>query len=357
MATDTVFSLPSMAPQSTSSADLENATGFEDGEKLQAEEDDKSSSLSELGDRAAMEHSSRAGSEVNDTEAETERLEDSPQKQRRHQDVILSSINGTNGDHQNQPVAHTLPEKIVSPGQSSALNVSIRMADRASGLGSKGERLEQTSDTSSLEDSGGESDKALAPTLPIPMKRKRSRFEEDSASDHDTIREPSTKAMKLFDNNAAEVSANLDAGIASDLPSVNCDLQVIADTAISPSNEDQPRKPRALPKQKHNKGKRKGRRTRNGEPTTAENAASGAENTVEHHENAEVTYSNEEDTHMGNMARGIEAETPVKTEECKRIHDRFRWKRLTHYHTVVEKKSAMDSLSAIEKCFARLRDK
>ncbi len=28
-----------------------------------------------------------------------------------------------------------------------------------------------------------------------------------------------------------------------------------------------------------------------------------------------------------------------------------------HNETVVEKRSAMDSLSAIEKCFARLRDK
>lgn len=31
--------------------------------------------------------------------------------------------------------------------------------------------------------------------------------------------------------------------------------------------------------------------------------------------------------------------------------------KLIHDYTVVEKKSAMDSLSAIEKCFARLRDK
>lgn len=99
-----------------SSADLGNATGIEDAERLQAEEDDRSSSLSELGDRAGMVHSPHTGSEANDTEAETERLEDSPQKQRRHQDVLLTSTNGAYDDHQNLPVAHTLPANIDSPG-------------------------------------------------------------------------------------------------------------------------------------------------------------------------------------------------------------------------------------------------
>lgn len=102
-----------------SSAGLENATGLEDGERLQPEEDDRSSSLSELGDRAGMVHSPRTGSEANDTEAETERLEDSPQKQR-HQDVLLTSTNGAYGDHQNLPIAHTLPANIDSPGLFSA---------------------------------------------------------------------------------------------------------------------------------------------------------------------------------------------------------------------------------------------
>ena len=119
MATDAVLTIPtipSTAPQSFSSADLQIANGLADGEKLQAEEDDRSSSLSELGDRAGITHSSRAGSEANDTEAETERLEDSPQKQRRQQDVVLTSTNGAYGDHQNQPVAHTLSANIDSPG-------------------------------------------------------------------------------------------------------------------------------------------------------------------------------------------------------------------------------------------------
>lgn len=314
-----------MSPRTLLGADPENVTGIEDGEKKQAEEDDRSSSLSELGDRAGNEHSSRAGSEADDTEAETERLEDSPRKQRRQQDVVLTSTNGTYGDHQNQSIARTLPEEIASPGQSSTENTPLEIADYTSGPGSEGERHEQTSDISSLEDSGEESGKDSSPTLSMPMKRKRSVFEEDSASDQDTMREHSTKATKLFDNDAAEASAKLDTEIAADVPALECDLQVIVDTAITPSNEEQPRKPQALTKQKHKKGKRKGKKTPNDESVNAENAGSGAESTVEHGGNAETMYSNEEDAQMENMAEGVEVENPVKMEECKRIHDRFRW--------------------------------
>ena len=322
MATDTVITLPNTAPQTMSSADFEHATDLEDGDRQQAEEDDRSSSLSEPG----IEHSSRAASEANDTEAETERLEDSPQKQIKHQDVFLTSTNGSYGDHQKQSVARTLPEKFASPGQSSTEIILVESADRASGLGPEGERLEQTSGISSLEDSGEESGKDFSPTSPLPMKRKRSSFEEDSASDQDTMCEPSAKAMKLFDSNPAEASAKLDTEIPPDIPVVDCDLSVTADTAVSPSNEEQPRKPQALPKQKHKKGKRKGKRTSNDEPANAENAGSGVESTVDHGGNAEAMYSNEEDAQMENMAEGVEAENPVKLEERKRIRDWFRWK-------------------------------
>lgn len=322
MATDNVVSVPITAPQNMSSADLKNAAGADDGQKLQAEEDDKSSSLSELEDRGGIEHSSHDASEANDTEAETERLEDSPQKQRGHQDVVLTSTNGAYGDQLKQSIARILPETIVNPGP-----------------GSEGERHEQTSDISSLEDSGEESSKGVSRRLSIPTKRRRSSFEEDSASDPGNLREPSTKAMKLFDNNAAEASAKMDTEFAPNILAADCDTQVVADTAISPTNEEQPRMHQAQSKQKHKKGKRKGKRTPKDEPASAENADSDAESSVEHGGNAEAMYSNEEDAQMENTAEGVEAQNPVKMEE------------------LVEKKSAMDSLSAIEKCFARLRDK
>lgn len=62
-------------------------------------EQNRSSSLSDIGDGADenMAGSERALSTVesdpNDTEAETERLEDSPQKSRINQNLILSTVN------------------------------------------------------------------------------------------------------------------------------------------------------------------------------------------------------------------------------------------------------------------------
>lgn len=117
MAANTVSSIPSISPQTLSNPDLENATG----ENVHAADDDRSSSLSELGDRAGLEHYSRAVSEANDTEAETERLEDSPQKQRRQRNVVLTAINGIYGDQQNQSVARILPENRASPGWSATV--------------------------------------------------------------------------------------------------------------------------------------------------------------------------------------------------------------------------------------------
>ncbi len=232
----------------------------------------------------------------------------------------------------------------------------MELADRILDPGSEGERLDQTSDISSLDDSGEESGKDTPP-LSISMKRKRSSFEEDTVNDQDIMREPSTKAMRLIDNDAAGASAEIDARIASDVSAVDRDVPVSVDTVTSPGNEEQPTKPQALPKQKHKKGKRKGKKTPNDEHANAENAGSGAESTAEHGGSGEAVYSNEEDAQMENMAEGVEVENPIKVEERKRIHDRFRKGNLIRDLAVVEKKSAMDSLSAIEKCFAKLRDK
>ena len=199
---------------------------------------------------------------------------------------------------------------------------SRRIADGILGPGSDCERLEQTSDISSLEDSADEKGKGLSP-LPIPLKRKRSSFEEDSANGRDTLLEPSSKATKLFDNDAAGVSAKLAVDVSSENSTVDRVLQVIADRAVSPSSVEQPTEPQALPKQKRKKGKRKGKRTPNDGPVDTENAASGVESNAEHGENPEAIDSNEEDAQTENVAEGLDAEDPVKMEERKHIHHAF----------------------------------
>ena len=78
--------LPPMRAQSTA-------------EPSDADHDGRSSSLSDIGDHDVNEEvetipAANGGDvEANDTEAETERLEDTPLKRRKHQNVVLTSEN------------------------------------------------------------------------------------------------------------------------------------------------------------------------------------------------------------------------------------------------------------------------
>lgn len=81
------------------------------------EEDDRSSSLSEIGERADQDRPDITfsdGSDENDTEAETERLEDSPQKLRTHQNLVMTS---TNGIHEDRPSVFIPPDLRVMDGE------------------------------------------------------------------------------------------------------------------------------------------------------------------------------------------------------------------------------------------------
>ena len=200
------------------------------------------------------------------------------------------------------------------------------MADGIPGPRSDCARLAQTSDNSSLEDSADETGKDLSP-LPLPLKRKRSSFEEESVNGRDTLLEPSPKVMKVFEEDSAEALVKLDIEVSPDMSAVDRGLKIMndADAAVAPSNEEQPAETQALPKQKRKKGKRKGKRTPNDEAANAENVGSGAESTAEHGGNAEAIYSNEEDAQIENMAEGAKAEDPIKMEERKHIHP-FQWR-------------------------------
>lgn len=75
----------------------EHVNGVQYNRSSTAEGDDRSSSLSEIGDRVGNDElgSTRLGiadaSEANDTEAETERLEDSPQKTFKRKNLVMPS--------------------------------------------------------------------------------------------------------------------------------------------------------------------------------------------------------------------------------------------------------------------------
>lgn len=83
------------------------------GESVVGEADNRSSSLSEIEDRGLTERLDSAafanGSEEEDTEAETERLEESPQKIRSEQNVVLSAAAHTTDEQDGRNNVNTVP--------------------------------------------------------------------------------------------------------------------------------------------------------------------------------------------------------------------------------------------------------
>ncbi len=113
MTTNTATSLPGIAVEHMSYIVSEVINNGENTDGPQADVDDRSSSLSELGERAGHEevdNVSHGDSEANDTEAETERLDDSPQKQRQLHNVVLASTNGMYGDRGSSAIGTLLGE-------------------------------------------------------------------------------------------------------------------------------------------------------------------------------------------------------------------------------------------------------
>ena len=111
MTTNTATSLPGVAVEHMSYIVSEVVKNGEKTDVPQADVDDRSSSLSELGERAGheeVENVSHGDSEANDTEAETERLEESPQKQRELNNVVLAPANGMYGDREGSAIGTLL---------------------------------------------------------------------------------------------------------------------------------------------------------------------------------------------------------------------------------------------------------
>ena len=136
------------------------------------DQDDRSSSLSDLDDRPATEgtdnqkSSPSPVSEDDDTEAETERVEESPYK-REQKNILLSSNESlSNGASNNATTA------LVDDDPKTDTNPSRNEVDEAIHI----------SDISSLEDSGDEGSGPESPSSVISKKRKRFVDDETSTS-------------------------------------------------------------------------------------------------------------------------------------------------------------------------------
>ena len=142
-----------------------------------SEPDDRSSGLSDIDDRpategtdGALERSSQL-SEDEDTEAETERLEESPDKLRKHKQVLLSAT-GLASDRLSTPTKK-LDE--LAPGDDLVPGIDIEVREDLNS-----DQLYPTSPMSSLEESADERSREETPTSSSSRKRKRG---EDDVAD------------------------------------------------------------------------------------------------------------------------------------------------------------------------------
>ena len=173
----------------------------------ESDRDDRSSSLSDLEDRPATERAailhlrSSPPPEEDDTEAETERLEESPQKHRKHQNVLLSA---TAGIIEGQTGSETRSlNKDAEP-----IVFALAVVEQVSGNAQNGaeDGIDQTSDISSLEDTVEGTSRQVSPTSMTGKKRKRSSHGTLDESDNAIVRSLKRAAVVLVTNLANDPS-------------------------------------------------------------------------------------------------------------------------------------------------------
>ena len=195
---------PSFGENSRSNNDANIETRQIDTEAgPESDRDDRSSSLSDIEDRPIAENTvqsqlkSSPPPEEDDTEAETERLEESPQKLRKHQNVVFSATSNASGETMDASYQ-------MSNGTTEALALdaaTVKQAADEDNNGPEGDVMDQTSDISSLEDSAEEKSRAVSPTSISGRKRKR--------SSHGTLVETDSLKVKSLNRAAVGLVSNV----------------------------------------------------------------------------------------------------------------------------------------------------
>lgn len=316
MATDTMTSPLSMVSQVMPDVEPPIINGATYANEPMDVGDDRSSSLSELGERGGRDEPQNEmgeSSDAIDTEAETERLEVSPQKIRKHQNVVLSQANRLHEDEQD-PIARPIsPSTPIEIGQCDSAALVFRSTNFSLGLRSNADRMEPTSEISSLADSGEDIDRALSDIPSSPRKRKRSSLENDSISDRDSLPEPSTKTTKFFRSTSA--GALVEDPYPGDSAEED-DQALVNDAVLLPISEAAAKKsPETVSfKQNYRRGKRKGKKISNDDVGIVGNGNPGAKGLNKHEANQGAVSSNEgedDDNEAGDVPC---ADNAVKTE-------------------------------------------
>lgn len=341
---------------------------------------DGSSSLSEIEDKdgeqdedvEASDGLSDVSDDENDSEAETERLEESPNKFRPHQDVVLSSqINNqtyerspsklnkqiTADDHEDEEDEEPLSDDDISVNESPESPKSPALDEP---------EIEPLTAATSLQDSSGEGKKSLSVMDPDTKKRKRS-IMAGGVVDED-IEEPLRKrtgsVLTPGDDYAIEDDINPEEEVDNSNP-ISGDVsgdeaepaheeeviedieEPVADDEIVPIISDALLSP-----------KKRGRRKKKGQENgvdSHEDAEAGADG--EAVLNGDLDVRNGDEDHADNEGDD-EAEAALKNEEEREstLSDLADSGKLTK--TVVEKKRiALEQLTTIERQFTTFRDR
>ncbi|KAL8963852.1 MAG: hypothetical protein Q9183_004903 [Haloplaca sp. 2 TL-2023] len=314
MATTSPFPMPDPPHELFSSPRLRIAEEMDTELEPKGTEQERSSSLSDIEDRAEENFAgpeqaiSQDESDPNDTEAETERLEDSPQKWRQDQNLVITAANSSH-EVGAQARSRTEPDPV-----------------------SAGVEATQPSEVGSVSDSSVEVEQK-ASISSSPRKRKRSYIPTRDPDD-----QGSRRRRALPDEAQPESSASTDA--PKTIPGERWAIsREASDEERSRSDQETHDKQKSVSK---GRGKRNKRRVQDSAVggAGAQSLSALDPNGLAPAKSVEAADSNQDDVEMEEAGEYASVDNGVKDEESSQ-----------------KKHSAMESLSSIEKCFASLRDK
>ncbi|KAL8952076.1 MAG: hypothetical protein Q9222_001987 [Ikaeria aurantiellina] len=272
---------------------------------------DRSSSLSDIGERADERNAPSeptVDSDSNDTEAETERLDDSPQKSRTNQNLVLTTMNSRHSIGQDQ-LSHLESSEVQDAENEEQ---GFRMASNR-GSSAEGDNLV----------SGARS----------PRKRKRSG---DGDYHLDQTRE-SANGSEIDSGSPSRARKRTSQPI---IQAETWDKSREDSLAESHTSEEETQDIQGKLTSKGRKAKRRAARTSDNEVESRSPSVMSMNDSAELATHPEIHDDNLDDAEVEDPGESADYESTVRDEE-----------------SIMKKKTALESLSAIEKCFASLRDK
>jgi hypothetical protein len=325
---------------------------------VHSDQDDRSSSLSDIEERPTtngIEKDNMRSSpplEDYDTEAETERLEESPNKMRKQQTIVLS--------------ASAQPSGITLCSKDENLSENTELITGAAVMGQKNARrdleddaMDQTSDISSLEDTADDTSRPTSPAGTSGKKRKRSSQGTSAESDTSGLRSHKRAAIGLHD---ATLNQQVRLEVPELAPAIDDDAMrdhISEDGELSADGEEAPNDFLHPTLHKSKKNHRFGTRTgQDGLLSRSSRSVSPNIDDADAIESNEAEESVGEDADIEDLVPGMEPETAARNEEDGNYLDHYVHECPANIVSLVmKKKAAIDSLGAIEKQFATLRDK